>query len=54
MHIAYIAEGKRGFMSIYDAPSAIEELKYERKASNTWKVEAIKDTFEYFGLVSIK
>ena len=53
MHISYIAEVKRGFrFPIYYAPNAVEELKYERKHPTPKKVEAIKDTFEYFGLVS--
>ena len=49
VHTAYIAEVKRDLgLPMYDAPHAVEELKYPRKYPTTEKVEAIKDVLKYF------
>ncbi|MFQ6878407.1 MAG: hypothetical protein ACLRS1_01300 [Oscillospiraceae bacterium] len=52
VHTAYIAEVKRSLgLPMYDAPNAVEELKQPRKHPTAEKVEAIKDTLKYFGIV---
>src|SRR5699024_2542719 len=49
VHTAYIAEVKRSLgLPMYDAPSAVEELKQPRKHPTAEKVEAIKDALKYF------
>ena len=51
VHTAYIAEVKRDLgLPMYDAPSAVEELKQPRKYPTAEKVEAIKDALKYFGI----
>ena len=52
VHTAYIAEVKRSLgLPMYDAPSAVEELKQPRKHPTAEKVEAIKDALRYFEIV---
>ena len=52
VHTVYIAEVKRDLgLPMYDAPNAVEELKHPRKHPTAEKVEAIKDTLKYFGIV---
>lgn len=48
VHAAYIAEVKRDLgLPMYDASNAVEKLKQ----LTAEKVEAIKDTLKYFGVV---
>ena len=52
VHTAYIAEVKRSLgLPMYDASNAVEELKHPRKHPTAEKVEAIKDTLKYFGII---
>ena len=49
MHTAYIAEVKRDLgLPMYDAPSAVEELKCSRSHPTAERVEAIKDALKHF------
>ena len=51
VHTAYIAEVKRELgLPMYDAPSAVEELKQPRKHTTPEKVEAIEDALKHFGI----
>ena len=38
---------------MYDAPNAVEELKQPRKHPTEEKVESIKETLVFWGIVSI-
>lgn len=38
-------------LTIYDAPNAVEELKYPKKRSPKEKVEAITEAFKYFEVI---
>ena len=52
VHTAYIAEVKRDLgLPMYDAPSAVEELKQPRKHPTAEKVEAIKDALKHFEVI---
>ncbi|MDO5402534.1 MAG: 23S rRNA (uracil(1939)-C(5))-methyltransferase RlmD [Eubacteriales bacterium] len=52
VHTAYIAEVKRDLgLPMYDAPNAVEELKWQRKHPTAEKVEAIKDALTHFGAI---
>lgn len=52
VHTVYIAEVKRGLdLPVYDAPNAVEELKYPRKYPTAEKVEGIKDALRYFKII---
>ena len=52
VHAAYIAEVKRALeLTMYDAPSAVEELKQPRKYPPKEKVEAITDALKYFEVI---
>ncbi|MDO5346701.1 MAG: hypothetical protein Q4E91_13295 [Lachnospiraceae bacterium] len=52
VHTAYIAEVKRSLgLTMYDAPNAVKELEQPRKHPPKEKVEAIKDTLKYFGVI---
>ena len=49
VHTAYIAEMKGSLgLTMYDAPNAVEELKYLRKRSPKEKVEVITDALKFF------
>ena len=52
VHTAYIAEVKRDLgLPMYDAPTAVEELKQPRKHPTAEKVEAIKDALKHFEVI---
>jgi hypothetical protein len=52
VHTAYIAEVKRSLgLPMYDAPNAVEELKYPYKPAPEFKVEAIKDALRHFNVI---
>ncbi len=52
VHTAYIAEVKKSLgLTMYDAPNAVEELKYPRKRPPKEKVEAITDALKYFEVI---
>ena len=52
VNTAYIAEVKRSLgWPMYDAPNAVEELKYSRKHTTAEKVEAIKDALRYYKVI---
>ncbi len=52
LHTAYIAEAKRSLgLTMYDAPNAVEELKYPKKRPPKEKVEAITDALKYFEVI---
>lgn len=52
VHTAYIAEVKRDLgLPMYDAPSAVEELKQPKKHPLAEKVEKIKDVLRYFEII---
>ena len=52
VHTAYIAEVKRDLgLPMYDAPTAVEELKQPRKHPTPEKVEAIKDALKHFEII---
>jgi hypothetical protein len=52
VHTAYIAEVKRSLgLPMYDAPNAVEELKYPHQSAPAHKVEAIKDALKHFEVI---
>lgn len=52
VHTAYITEVKRSLdLPIYDAPNAVEELKYPHQSAPAHKVEAIKDALKHFEVI---
>jgi len=52
VHMAYIAEVKRSLgLPMYDAPNAVEKLKYPYKPAPPHKVEAIKDALKHFKVI---
>ena len=52
VHTANIAEVKRSLgLSMYDAPNAVEELKHPYCLATPEKLEAIKDTLQYFEVI---
>lgn len=52
VHTAYIAELKRSLgLPMYDAPNAVEDLKYQHQSAPTHKVEAIKDALKHFEVI---
>lgn len=52
VHTAYITEVKRSLgLQMYDAPNAVEELKYPHQSEPAHKVEAIKDALKYFEVI---
>ena len=49
VHTAYIVEVKRSlWLTMYDAPNAIEKLRQPRKRPPKEKVEAITEALKYF------
>ena len=54
VHTAYIEKVKRDLgLPMYDAPSAIEELKQPRKHPTAEKVEAIRDALKHFEVIKL-
>lgn len=52
VHTAYIAEVKRSLgLPMYDAPNAVEELKYPQQSAPAHKVEAIKAALKHFEVI---
>mgnify|MGYP007126828127 CR=1 FL=1 len=52
MHTANIVEVKHSLgLSIYEASNAVKELKQPGKHTTPEKVESIKDTLKYFGVI---
>lgn len=52
VHTAYIAEVKRSLgLPMYDAPNAVETLKYPKSHPTTIQIEAIKDALAHFEII---
>ena len=52
VHTAYIAEVKRDLgLPMYDAPNAVNELKYPRSHLTAKMIEAIKDALKHFEMI---
>jgi len=52
VHTAYITEVKRDLgLPMYDAPNAVNELKYPRSHPTAKMIEAIKDALKHFEMI---